>query len=275
MKVKDKVAIVTGGGGGLGEGISLCLANEGAHVVVSDNQPDLAEKVAGKVKELGRNSMAIATDVTDEKQVQELVDGTVKEFGGLDIMICAAGISGFVHRGTNSTEPLIIENIRVEDWDLTFAVNTKGVFLCNKIAAPIFRKQNSGKIVNISSVGARRPNEILMAYAASKAAVINFTQNMAVHMAPHHVNVNCVCPGIIYTPMWKGGVELFSNLNPESLPPGTDPKVLLDSIVESEIPFKKYQTPEDIGKAVVFLSSAEAEEITGQSLNVCGGMAFN
>jgi len=203
------------------------------------------------------------------------VDVTVKEFGGLDIMICGAGISGFVHRGTNSTEPLIIENVRVEDWDLTFAVNMKGVFLCNQAAAPIFRKQNAGKIVNISSVGGRRPNENLIAYAASKAAVINFTQSMAVHMAPHHVNVNCVCPGIIYTPMWKGGVELFSNLNPDSLPEGTDPKVILDSIVDSEIPFKKYQTPEDIGKAVLFLSSEEAEEITGQSLNVCGGMAFN
>jgi len=275
MKVQDKIAIVTGGGGGLGEGISLCLAKEGAHVVVSDNQLNLAENVAAKVKELGRKSLAIETDVTDEKQVQELVDVTVKKFGGLDIMICGAGISGFVHRGTESTEPLIIENVMVEDWDLTFAVNTKGVFLCNKAAAPIFRKQNSGKIVNISSVGGRRPNEILMAYAASKAAVINFTQSMAVHMAPHHVNVNCVCPGIIYTPMWKGGVELFANLNPGSIPDGTDPKVILDSIVESEIPFKKYQTPEDIGKAVVFLSSEEAEEITGQSLNVCGGMAFN
>jgi NAD(P)-dependent dehydrogenase (short-subunit alcohol dehydrogenase family) len=275
MKLKDKIAIVTGGGGGLGEGISLCLAREGAHVVVSDNQKNLAEDVAAKVKDLGGKALAVETDVTDQKQVQNLVDVTVKEFGGLDIMICGAGISGFVHRGTNSTEPLIIENVRVEDWDLTFAVNMKGVFLCNQAAAPIFRKQNAGKIVNISSVGGRRPNENLIAYAASKAAVINFTQSMAVHMAPHHVNVNCVCPGIIYTPMWKGGVELFSNLNPDSLPEGTDPKVILDSIVDSEIPFKKYQTPEDIGKAVLFLSSEEAEEITGQSLNVCGGMAFN
>jgi len=275
MKVLDKVAIVTGGGGGLGEGISLCLAKEGAHVVVSDNQLNLAENVAAKVKELGQKSLAIETDVTDETQVQQLVDTTVKEFGGLDIMICCAGISGFVHQKQKENTSLAIENIMVEDWDLTFAVNTKGVFLCNRAAAPIFRKQNSGKIVNISSVGGRRPNQILMAYGASKAAVISFTQSMAVHMAPHHVNVNCVCPGIIYTPMWKEGAELLIQINPDLKDSGIEPKALLDSIVAQEIPFNKYQTPEDIGKAVVFLSSEEAEEITGQSLNVCGGMAFN
>jgi len=193
----------------------------------------------------------------------------------LDIMICCAGISGFVHQKQKENTSLAIENIMVEDWDLTFAVNTKGVFLCNRAAAPIFRKQNSGKIVNISSVGGRRPNQILMAYGASKAAVISFTQSMAVHMAPHHVNVNCVCPGIIYTPMWKEGAELLIQINPDLKDSGIEPKALLDSIVAQEIPFNKYQTPEDIGKAVVFLSSEEAEEITGQSLNVCGGMAFN
>ena len=275
MKVKDKIAIVTGGGGGLGEGICLCLAKEGAHVVVSDNQLDLAEKGTVKVKDLGRKSLAIETDVTDEAQVQKMVDTTVQELGGLDILVCCAGISGFVHQKELEDTSTDIENLLVEDWDLTFGVNTKGVFLCNRAAAPIFRKQNSGKIVNISSVGARRPNDFLIAYAASKAAVINFTQNMATHMARHHVNVNCVCPGIIYTPMWQEGAELLTRVHPMLKGTGIAPKDALDAIVNSDIPFKKYQTPEDIGKAVTFLASAEAEEITGQSLNVCGGMAFN
>ena len=275
MKVKDKVAIVTGGGGGLGVGIALCLAKEGAHVVVSDNQLHLAEKVKAKVKDSGRKSLAIETDVSDEAQVKQMVDKTIEAFGGLDIMICCAGISGFVHRGLDSEESLDIENLLVEDWDTTFAVNVKGVFLCNRAAAPIFRKQNSGKIVNISSVGGRGPNDFLLAYATSKAAVIAFTQSMAVHMAPHHVNVNCVCPGIIYTPMWESGSALLVKTHPALKGSGLGPKDALDAMVNSLIPFKNYQTPEDIGKAVAFLSSSEAEEITGQSLNVCGGMAFN
>ena len=275
MKVKDKVAIVTGGGGGLGEGIALCLAKEGAHVVVSDNQLHLAEKVKAKVKDSGRKSLAIETDVSDEAQVKQMVDKTIEAFGGLDIMICCAGISGFVHRGLDSEESLDIENLLVEDWDTTFAVNVKGVFLCNRAAAPIFRKQNSGKIVNISSVGGRGPNDFLLAYATSKAAVIAFTQSMAVHMAPHHVNVNCVCPGIIYTPMWESGSALLVKTHPALKGSGLGPKDALDAMVNSLIPFKNYQTPEDIGNAVAFLSSSEAEEITGQSLNVCGGMAFN
>jgi len=275
MKVKDKIAIVTGGGGGLGEGIALCLAKEGAHVVVSDNQLNLAEKVAAKVRDLGRKSISTETDVTDEAQVQQMVDETVKELGGLDIMICCAGISGIVDRGIDSEEALRIENIQVEDWDTTFAVNVKGVFLCNRAAAPIFRKQNSGKIVNISSVAGRRPNDFLLAYATSKAAVISFTQSMALLMAPHHINVNCVCPGIIYTPMWKAGSELLVKIHPALKGTGLGPKEALDAMVNTLIPFKKYQTPEDIGNAVTFLCSSEAEEITGQSLNVCGGMAFN
>jgi len=275
MKVKDKIAIVTGGGGGLGEGIALCLAKEGAHVVVSDNQLNLAEKVEAKVKELDRKSISVKADVTDEAQVQQMVDETVKALGGLDIMVCCAGIMGLDPHGVDSEESLYIENIQVGDWDTTFAVNVKGVFLCNRAAAPIFRKQNSGKIVNISSVAGRWPSEFLVAYATSKAAVIAFTQNMALLMAPHHVNVNCVCPGIIYTPMWKEGSEILVKIHPALKDTGLGPKEALDMLVNTRIPFKKYQTAEDIGKAVTFLSSSEAEEITGQSLNVCGGMAFN
>ncbi|MCG2750343.1 MAG: glucose 1-dehydrogenase [Desulfobacteraceae bacterium] len=275
MRLKDKCAIVTGGGGGLGEGIALCLAREGAHVVVSDNQMDLAEKVSAKVKALGRKSIAVQTDVTDEAQVKQLVDQTVKDLGGLDIMACCAGISGMFDRGLDAAEAMLIENLRVEDWDATFAVNVKGVFLCNRAAASIFRKQKSGRIVNISSVAGRKPSDFLVAYATSKAAVISFTQSMALLMAPYHVNVNCVCPGIIYTPMWKAGSELLVKIHPLLAGSGIGPKEALDAMVQTEIPFKKYQTPEDIGKAVVFLSSTEAEEITGQSLNVCGGISFN
>jgi NAD(P)-dependent dehydrogenase (short-subunit alcohol dehydrogenase family) len=168
MRLKDRVAIVTGGGGGIGEGISLCLAREGAHVAVGDVKPEPAEHVAGKVRETGRMAVAVGIDVSQPDQVQTLIDTTLSQLGGLDILVCCAGIGGHVHRGIDSDEPLTLENVRVEDWDLT-----------------------------------------------------------------------------------------------------------LDAIVRRTIPLKRYQTAEDIGHAVVFLASDEAKEITGQAINVCGGMAMN
>jgi NAD(P)-dependent dehydrogenase (short-subunit alcohol dehydrogenase family) len=275
MKLKNQVAIVTGGGGGLGEGIALCLAEEGADIVVSDIKLDLAENVAAKVKNLGRKSLALKTDVSDEDQVQGLVDTTLDSMGRIDILVCCAGVFGATDREPDSDEPFLIENIQVGDWDFVFDVNIKGVFLCNRAVAPVFRKQNSGRIVNISSVAGRKGHDMLLAYSASKAAVISFSQGMALQMAPHHVNVNTVCPGIIYTPMWEAGSKLMVEYHPLFKGTGLKPKEALDAVVETQIPFKTYQTPDDIGKAVVFLVSDDAKEITGQALNVCGGMAFN
>lgn len=272
MRLKGKVAIVTGGGGGLGEGICLCLAQEGANVVISDLDQPLADAVAAKVREKGSKSLAIKTDVSREEEVNNLVDQTVKEMGDVDILVCCAGVSGFSNREAASIH---IEELPVEQWDETFAVNMKGVFLCNRAVAPIFRRKNQGRIVNIASIAGRKGSDLLVAYAASKAAVISFTQSMALQMAPHHVNVNAVCPGIIYTPMWEKGSQLLAKTHPMFAGSGINPKEALDMVVQTSIPFKTYQTPEDIGKAVVFLVSEEAREITGQALNVCGGMYFS
>ena len=275
MRLKDNVAIVTGGGGGLGEGIALCLAEEGADIVVSDIKQDLAEKAAARVKDLGRKSLALETDVSKEDQVQSLVDMTLDNMGRIDILVCCAGVFGGTHREPDSDEPFLVVNILVDDWDFTFDTNVKGVFLCNRAVAPVFREQNSGRIVNISSVAGRKGNDMLLAYSTSKAAVIAFSQGMALQMAPYHVNVNTVCPGIIYTPMWQEGSKLLAEYHPLFKGTGVKPKDALDAVVATQIPFKTYQTPEDIGKAVVFLVSDDAKEITGQALNVCGGMAFN
>jgi meso-butanediol dehydrogenase/(S,S)-butanediol dehydrogenase/diacetyl reductase len=275
MKLKDKVAIVTGGGGGLGEGICLCLAREGAHVVVSDINLELAEKVAAKVGDLGVKAVAVKTDVSLEQDVQSLVDVTIKELGELDILVCCAGVSGYEGRSLDNLGTLHIEDMPVEDWDRTFAVNMRGVFLCNRAASPVFREKKAGRIVNISSVAGRRGIDFLPAYAATKAGVISFTQSMALLMAPVHVNVNAVCPGVIYTPMWQRGSEYLAKGHPMFAGSGIDAKTALDMMVDALIPFKTYQTPEDIGNAVVFLASDDAREITGQALNVCGGMAFN
>jgi meso-butanediol dehydrogenase/(S,S)-butanediol dehydrogenase/diacetyl reductase len=272
MRLKGKIAIVTGGGGGLGEGICLCLAQEGADLVVSDIDQQLADAVATKVREKGPKALAVKTDVSREDEVKKLMDQTVKEMGDIDILVCCAGISGFATREATSLD---IEELPVEQWDETFAVNMKGVFLCNRTVAPIFRRKNQGRIINIASIAGRKGSDLLVAYSASKAAVINFTQSMALQMAPHHVNVNAVCPGIIYTPMWERGAQMLAKVHPMFAGTGVNPKEALDMVVQTRIPFKTYQTPEDIGKAVVFLASEEAKEITGQALNVCGGSYFS
>jgi meso-butanediol dehydrogenase/(S,S)-butanediol dehydrogenase/diacetyl reductase len=275
MRLKDRVAIVTGGGGGIGEGICLCLAREGTHVVVGDVKAEPAEHVAEKVRETGRNAVAVGIDVSQPDQVQSLIDTTLSQLGGLDILVCCAGIGGHVHRGIDSEEPLTLENVRVEDWDLTLDVNLKGVFLCNRAAAPIFKKQKRGKIINISSVAGRKGVDWLVPYSVSKAGVIALTQAVALGLAPYNVNVNAVCPGIIYTPMWERGAAIMVKGHPMFAGKGLDPKQALDTIVRRTIPLKRYQTAEDIGHAVVFLASDEAKEITGQAVNVCGGMAMN
>lgn len=268
MRLKNQVAIVTGGGGGLGEGICLCLARDGADVVVSDVKLALAEKVAAKVKETGRKSLAIPTDVRKANECQNLIDKTLKEMGRIDILVCGAGVGGFVYRG-DSDEPPILETISEEEWDLTMDVNLKGVFLCNRAIAPYFKEQKRGKIINISSIGGRKGIDWMPHYSASKGGVIVLTQAIALQLAPYNINVNSVCPGVIWTPMWEKGAEVLS----QSYPPfkGMKPGEVFKAVVQNMIPLQRPQTPEAIGSTVVFLASAEAVEITGQSINVDGG----
>lgn len=272
MRLKDQVAVVTGGGGGLGEGICLCLAREGAHVVVSDVSLALSEKVAEKVKARGQKALALKTDVRIARECQELVDRSLKEMGRIDILVCGAGVGGLVIRG-DSEAPLILENISEEEWDLTLDVNLKGVFLCSRAIAPHFKKQQKGKIINLSSVAGRKGVEFIPHYSASKAGVIVLTQAIALQLAPYHVNVNTICPGVIWTPMWETGAQVFS----KTMPPfkGMTPEQVFQAMVQSMTPLRRPQTPEDIGNAVVFLASEEAREITGQALNVDGGAYFS
>ncbi len=274
MRLKDKVAIVTGGGGGLGEGICLCFAKEGAHVVVSDVKLELAEAVAAQVRDMGRTSLAVRTDVRNPAQVEELVENTIRELGAVDILACSHGVSGVTHREHSPDEPLTLEGITEEDWDLTLDVNLKGVFLCNRAVTPHFKRQNHGKIINVSSVGGRKGSPTLFAYSISKAGVIALGQALAQQLAPYNVNVNTICPGIIYTPMWQEGAKLLAKMDPRFKDLDISPKDALDFVVQMAIPFKRMQTAEDIGNAAVFLASDEAKEITGQALNVCGGMHF-
>jgi NAD(P)-dependent dehydrogenase (short-subunit alcohol dehydrogenase family) len=272
MRLRDQVAIVTGGGGGLGEGICLALAKEGAHITVSDVNQGLADEVAQKVKETGQKSLSLKTDVRVPAECQTLVNTTLEEFGRIDILVCCAGVGGFVVEG-DSGKPAILENITEEEWNLTIDVNLKGVFLCNQAVAPHFREQKRGKIINISSMGGRKGVDFIPHYCASKAGVIVFTQAVALQLAPFNVNVNTICPGVIWTPMWEQGAKALSYTYPQFK--DVSPEKIFDTMLEHMIPLKRPQTPEDIGNAAVFLASKEADQITGQAINVDGGGFFS
>jgi len=272
MKLKDKVAVVTGGGGGLGEGICLALAGQGARVVVSDLKGELAEAVAAKVGEIGPESVGVQTDVRSLDEVQSLIETSLKEMGRLDILVCGAGVGGFVF-WKESDGPPMLETISEAEWDLTIDVNLKGVFLCNRAVAPIFKKQKSGKIINVSSIAGRNGVDWIAHYSAAKAGVIVFSQATALQLAPYGVNVNVICPGIIRTPMWDRGADVLAASHPAFK--GMGPDEVFDACVQQMIPFRRPQKAEDIGNAAVFLASDEAKEITGQALNVCGGIVLS
>jgi meso-butanediol dehydrogenase/(S,S)-butanediol dehydrogenase/diacetyl reductase len=272
MNLDDQVAVVTGGGGGIGEGICLCLARAGADVVVSDVRQDLARAAAARVEEIGRKSLAVTTDVRSEDECRALVDTTLEEMGRLDILVCCAGTAG-VESMVPSENAMDLETIPLEVWDLTIDVNLKGVFLCNRAVIPHFKKQRRGKIINISSVAGRRGRELLPVYAASKAGVINFSQSAAIQLAPYNINVNTICPGLIWTPLWADGVDFMLQAKPELK--DVPPEAAFNVMVQGASLFKRPQTPEDIGQLAVFLASEAAKEITGQAMNVDGGSEFN
>jgi NAD(P)-dependent dehydrogenase (short-subunit alcohol dehydrogenase family) len=273
MKLKDQVAIVTGGGGGLGESICLCLAQEGADIVVSDVDRGLAEQVSKKIEKMGRRSVAVETDVRYFDQCRDLTEKALAAFGKIDIFVCCAGVHALT-LGVGSGSPGLIENIPEEDWDMTINVNLRGTFFCNRAIAPYFKKQRKGKIVNISSIAGRSGNELMPHYCASKAGVNNLTQSVAMQLAPYNVNVNTVCPGMIYTPMWEAkGYKLMSHIIPEFK--DMNPQEVFDALIQTRIPLKRPQTGESIAKAVLFFASSDADEITGQALNVDGGAVMN
>lgn len=272
MQLLDKVAIVTGGGGSIGEGICLCLAHAGAQVVVSDLNYDFAERVAAKIRQTGRSSLSVQTDVRSADECRLLMKKAYEEMGSLDILVCSAGVGGFELRG-DSEQPSLLENITEEEWNLTIDVNLKGVFLCNQAVAPYFKQQKRGKIINISSIGGRKGVDFIPHYSASKAGVIVFSQAVALQLAPFNINVNTICPGVIWTPMWEKGAKALSYTYPHLK--GMSPDEIFETMVMHMVPLQRPQTAEDIGNAVVFLASPAAAQITGQALNVDGGAIFS
>lgn len=244
MKLAGKVALVTGGAQGIGKAVALLLARNGADIVVSDINLEKAEETAKEVQALGRKALATKVDVATFGDVEKMVEAILTQFGKVDILVNNAGIA----------RDKLILRMTEEDWDAVLNINLKGTFNCTKAVVRHMSKQKSGKIVNIASVVGEMGNAGQGNYAASKAGVIGFTKTIAREFAQRGINVNAIAPGYIETPM-------------------TD--ALPDKVKEELkrlIPMDRLGKPEDVAEAVLFLVSESANYITGQVLNVNGGI---
>ncbi len=245
MRVKDKVAIVTGGGQGIGEGITLRLAEEGAKIAIIDIKLDAADGVINRLRTRGVDAIALQADVSVKPQVLDAVGKVASHLGRIDILVNNAGI----HRMGKITE------IKEETWDKIFNINLKGYFFMIQAVVPYMQRQNCGKILNIASVAAYGGITDQVHYNASKGAIISLTRSLALELAPFKINVNAISPGTVETAGNKRFLERYKEM------------------VESRIPLGRIAQPKDIANAALFLVSDEAEYITGQCLSVCGGLS--
>jgi NAD(P)-dependent dehydrogenase (short-subunit alcohol dehydrogenase family) len=259
MDMTGKTVAVTGGASGIGKAICLEFADNGANVLVCDINLVRAQKVADEISETGRKSIAVKMDVTSESDTQAMVDLAVKTFGSLDIMINNAGIID----GMKKTYDLT-----VEEWDRTFAVNAKGVFIGCKTVIPQMRKQGYGRIINAASQMGKTAGNMIGHYSASKAAVILLTKTLAKELATENITVNCICPGSVDTEMTLWEAEQM--LKNQGIPIEESYKNW-----ESAIPMKRFAKPLDIAKVYVFLASEYADYMTGQAVNVSGGQEMH
>jgi len=243
-KLNDKVAFVTGAAQGIGKAIAVALAKEGAKVVISDINIELATQTAKEVEALGVKALALKTNVADLPDVEKSVEEAVKAFGKIDILVNNAGI----------TKDNLLLRMKKEDWDAVIGVNLTGVFNCSKIISRLMMKNTYGKIINIASIVGQMGNFGQANYAASKGGVIAFTKALAKEVAARNITVNAVAPGFIQTAMT------------DKIPEDIKKKML------EQIPLAKLGQPEDVANAVVFLASPEADYITGQIIGVNGGM---
>jgi NAD(P)-dependent dehydrogenase (short-subunit alcohol dehydrogenase family) len=231
----------------MGRACALTLAAGGASVAVNDVSPSAAKAVASEIQARGGSALAYLADVTNETQVEAMVQAIVDRFGKVDVLVNNAGI-------LRTTMPL--ETISVAEWDLVMAVNVRGVFLCTKHVLPWMKAQRSGKIINISSSAGRSTSTFGgIHYTTSKAAVLGLTRHTAREVAPYNINVNAVCPGSMDTEMVR---ELAS------------PKQITEAM--EEVPLGRLGTPQDEANLVVFLASDESSYITGATVDLNGGI---
>jgi 3-oxoacyl-[acyl-carrier protein] reductase len=248
MRLKDKVAIVTGGGVGIGRAYAKALATEGAKVVVADIQEGEARKVCAEIQRDGGKALAVAVDVGSAEKTRAMAQSALDEYGRIDILVNNAGLYSSIKK-----KPFM--EIGVEEWDNVMAVNVKGLFLCVQAVYPAMKKQGKGKIINISSGTALGGTPFFLHYVTSKAGVIGFTRALAREVGPDNIAVNAITPGLTISGPQQEGV-----LTPEQLADRRRRRA-----------FQRDQYPNDLVGTVIFLASDDSDFITGQTINVDGG----
>lgn len=262
MNLKGKVAVVTGGATGIGRAIALKLADRGAAIMIADINDEAASVTAAEVEEISGQSAAFLTDVTDVEACEALATATADTLGPADILVNNAGIAGSAgwQERSYSTE---------EDWKRTYQVNVIGMSNVTSAFREQMTERRSGRIVNLASIAGREGRPAIPHYSASKAAVISLTQATALELARFNITVNAICPGLLWTPMWRQVGDRYARDNPAY--EGMTARQVFDAMIEERIPMKKEQTPEDVADTVAFFVSDDAKNITGQALNVDGG----
>jgi NAD(P)-dependent dehydrogenase (short-subunit alcohol dehydrogenase family) len=257
MLLEDKVSLVTGAGRGIGRAIALGLAREGSHVVAADIDRPAAQGTSTTVLEMGRRSLAVRADVGSLADIDSMVRKTVDTFGRIDILVNNAGV----------TRQLSIMEITEEEWDRILRPNAKGTFFCmQRVARELIAQGGGGRIINMSSLaGKGQKNTSNAAYASSKAAIIAMTQIGAHQLGRHNINVNAICPGITRTPMLEAVMEGRSKGLGVSVEE-------LERQMSEGVPIGRFNEPEDIADMAVFLAGPGSRNITGQALNVDGGI---
>lgn len=257
-RFEGKTVVVTGGNKGIGFAICRRFAEEGGNIVVASIEPRVEDAVA-QLKETGANAVAVMCDVTDKEAVRALYDVAESSFGSVDVSIQNAGIITIAK----------IEELTEGEWDATMAVNTKGVFLCCQEAIRRMRKNSTGRLINIASGQARDGFIYTPHYAASKFGVLGITQSLAKEVAPDGITVNAICPGIIKTDMWDYNDRVWGQML-GNYAPGE----LMASWVQN-IPMKRAGEGRDVAGLIAFLASRDADYITGQTINVDGGLIMS
>jgi NAD(P)-dependent dehydrogenase (short-subunit alcohol dehydrogenase family) len=252
MKLQDKVAIVTGGATGIGHAIAARYASEGARVCVADINADAAVAVA---QTIGNGAFGIGFDCARQASIDALVARVVETAGRIDILVNNAGIFAMAP----------IEEVSREQWSKLFAVNVEGtVFTMQAVARQMIAQGGGGKIINLASQAGRRGEALVLAYCASKAAVISVTQSAGLRLIKHRINVNAIAPGVVDTPMWDFVDAEFGRYENRAI--GETKRM-----VGAGVPFGRMGKPEDFGGIAVFLASADSDYVVAQTFGVDGG----
>ena len=253
MKLENKVAIITGGGKGIGEAYAIRFAKEGAKLVVADKILEDAQKVAKGIEANGGQALAIYTDVSDEASTIEMANITVERWGGLDILVNNAAIYGELRRTS-------WETWTVEEWNRQYTINVIGTWFCIKASVPQMRGKQKGKIINIASSVVWMGQPLMLPYNCSKGAVIAMTTALAKELGPSKINVNCIAPGWTLTGAALGAYK--------------DRLETVKEAVRNMRTLKRDEMPEDLVGTAVFLASEDSDFLTGQTICVDGGATF-